>query len=75
LNSIARTVSNVGPFFGPGAPLARRITRILRAADIFLENGVHKHAIQQTFSLCVWSPAATASKSPTPAPASSSRRT
>ena len=47
---------------------------ILRAADIFLENGVyietgpHKHAIQQTFFLYVYSPAATASKSPTPAP-------
>ena len=35
---------------------------ILRAADIFLENGVyietgpHKHAIQQTFFLYVWEP-------------------
>jgi catechol 2,3-dioxygenase len=36
---------------------------ILRAADIFLENGVHietgphKHAIQGTFFLYVWEPA------------------
>jgi catechol 2,3-dioxygenase len=35
---------------------------ILRAADIFLENGVHietgphKHAVQQTFFLYVWEP-------------------
>ena len=35
---------------------------VLRAADIFLENGVyietgpHKHAIQQTFFLYVWEP-------------------
>jgi hypothetical protein len=53
---------------------------ILRAADIFLENGVtietgpHKHAIQQTF-FCMWmSPVATASKSPMPARDSSWRR-
>jgi len=37
--------------------------QILRAADVFLENGVHietgphKHAIQQTFFLYVWEPA------------------
>jgi len=54
---------------------------ILRAADIFLENGrshrdrPHKHAIQQTFFLYVYEPAATASKSPMPAPASSWRPT
>ena len=35
---------------------------ILRAADVFLENGVfietgpHKHAVQQTFFLYVWEP-------------------
>ena len=35
---------------------------VLRAADIFLENGVyietgpHKHAVQQTFFLYVWEP-------------------
>ncbi len=35
---------------------------ILKAADIFLENGIHiesgphKHAIQQTFFLYVWEP-------------------
>ncbi len=46
---------------------------ILRAADIFLENGVfietgpHKHAVQQTFFLMSMSRAAIASKSPAPA--------
>jgi len=55
---------------------------ILRAADIFLENGVfietgpHKHAIQQTFFLYVYEPGGKPRRSrPTPAPASSWRRT
>ena len=45
---------------------------ILRAADIcleygvFMETGPHKHAIQQTFFLYVYEPAATNSRLPTP---------
>jgi hypothetical protein len=50
---------------------------ILRAADIFLENGVyietgpHKHAIQQTFFLYVYEPGGNRVEVATPAPASS----
>jgi catechol 2,3-dioxygenase len=32
------------------------MSRILRAADIFLKTGLHKHAIQQTFFLYVYEP-------------------
>jgi catechol 2,3-dioxygenase len=41
---------------------------VLRAADVFLENGVHietgphKHAVQQTFFLYIYEPGATGSK-------------
>lgn len=46
---------------------------ILRAADIFLENGVHietgphKHVVQQTFFLYVYEPGGNRSRSPMPA--------
>jgi catechol 2,3-dioxygenase len=53
----------MGPAGAPPRHLrARQPREVLRAADIFLENGVyietgpHKHAVQQTFFLYVYEP-------------------